>query len=184
MATTEISGVAHRYASALFDLAREDDKIEEVARGVETMRSLLEESEDLRRLVRSPVFSAEEQARALGAVMERAGVEGLVANFMSLVARNRRLFAVPDMLTAFQSLLAAHRGEVVAEVTSAEPLSDAQVNALREALAEKSGGSVKLDARVDPALIGGLVVRLGSQMIDTSVRTRLQGLRNAMTSGA
>lgn len=180
MAVTETSGVAHRYASALFELAREENQLQDVERGVATLRQLIDESEDLRRLIRSPVFSAEEQSRAMAAVMERAGVTGLVANFMRLVARNRRLFAAPEMLKTFDAILAAHRGEVVAEVTSAEPLSEAQLAALREALTEKSGGTVKLETRVDPTLIGGLVVRLGSRMVDTSVRTRLQGLRNAM----
>lgn len=184
MADSGTTGVAHRYASALFDLARDDNQIDAVERGVATLRAVLAESEDLRRLVKSPVFSAAEQERALAAVMERAGVTGLVANFMRLAARNRRLFAAPDMLKAFEELLAAHRGEVIATVTSAEPLSDSQKDALRQALQEKSGGTVKLETRVDPELIGGLVVRLGSQMIDTSVRTRLMGLRNAMKEAA
>jgi F-type H+-transporting ATPase subunit delta len=184
LADPEISGVAHRYASALFDLAREENALEEVERGVDDMRSLLDESEDLRRLVRSPVFSAAEQESALSAVLERAGIGGLTANFMKLVARNRRLFAAPDMLADFKSLLASHRGEVVAYVTSAEPLSEEHRSALAEALQAKAGGTVKLEAQVDPSLIGGLVVRLGSQMIDTSVRTRLNGLRNAMKEAA
>jgi F-type H+-transporting ATPase subunit delta len=184
LADTETASVANRYASALFELALEEGALEETERAVNTMRALLDESEDLRRLVRSPVFSADEQIAALGAVMERADVTGLAANFMKLVARNRRLFAAPDMLKAFGERLAEHRGETVARVTSAEPLSDDQLDALRQALAEKAGGTVKLETRVDPTLIGGLVVRLGSQMIDTSVRTRLQSLRNAMKEAA
>jgi len=184
LADPPTSGVAHRYASALFDLAREENQLESVERDVETLRALLDESADLRRLIKSPVFSATEQSNALSAVMERAGVTGLVANFMRVVARNRRLFVAPDMLKAFGKLLAAHRGEVVADVTSAEPLSESQIETLRQALQEKVGGTVKLETHVDPALIGGLIVRLGSQMIDTSVRTRLTGLRVAMKEAA
>ena len=148
--------------------------------GVHTVRALLEESTDLQRLIKSPVFSTDEQTRALDAVMDRAGVDPLVANFMKVVARNRRLFAVPAMLKSFDTLLADYRGEVVAEVTSAGILSEAQQDALRQALQEKASGTIKLETHVDPTLIGGLVVRLGSQMIDTSVRTRLAGLRMAM----
>jgi F-type H+-transporting ATPase subunit delta len=184
LADPETSGVAHRYASALFDLAREENQLDSVERDVDTLRALLDESEDLRRLIKSPVFSAQEQSNALSAVMERAGVTGLVANFMKVVARNRRLFVAPDMLKTFGTLIAVHRGEVVAEVTSAEPLSEGQLDALRQALQEKAGGTIKLETHVDPALIGGLVVRLGSQMIDTSVRTRLSGLRVAMKEAA
>jgi F-type H+-transporting ATPase subunit delta len=182
--STETSSVAHRYAFALFDLARQEGRLDEVEGDVDRMRALVDESDDLRRLMRSPVFSADEQTRALTAVMERAEVGGLTANLVKLAARNRRLFAVPEMLKAFAELLAEHRGEVIAIVTSAEPLSDEQLAALKEALSDKGGGTVKLETRVDPSLIGGLVVRLGSQMIDTSVRTRLQGLRVAMKEAA
>ncbi|WP_108662285.1 F0F1 ATP synthase subunit delta [Acuticoccus kandeliae] len=184
MADIQTSGVAHRYASALFDLAIEENALDSVEAGVNTLLAMLDESADLRRLVASPIFSAEEQARALSAVMEKAGVTGLVANFMKLAAKNRRLFATPDMLKVFNHLLAKHRGETIAVVTSAEPLSDAQAEALRNVLAEKAGGTVKLETHVDPSLIGGLIVRLGSQMIDTSVRTRLAGLRTAMKEAA
>ena len=184
MADFATSGVAHRYASALFELARERNALDEVERNVGTLSALLDESADLRRLVTSPVFSATDQARALAAVMERAEVTGLAANFIKLVAKNRRLFAVPVMLRTFSRLMALHRGETIAVVTSAEPLSEKQTAALKEALAAKAGGSVTLETHVDPSLIGGLIVRLGSQMIDTSVRTRLQGLRTAMKEAA
>ena len=184
MADLQTSGVAHRYASALFDLARDEGALEAVERDVQTLRSMLDESADLRRLMASPVFSAQDQIRALDALMDKAEITGLARNFLKLVARNRRLFAAPDMLKSFQTLLARHRGETLAVVTSAEPLSDTQRKALEEALAEKAGGTVKLETHVDPSLIGGLVVQLGSQMIDTSVRTRLQGLRIAMKEAA
>ncbi|MBJ3775282.1 F0F1 ATP synthase subunit delta [Acuticoccus sp. 2012] len=184
LADFETSGVAHRYASALFDLARDDDALEAVEANVATLRALLDESADLRRLVASPVFAAEEQIKGLSAVMEKAGVTGLVANFIKLVAKNRRLFALPGMLKTFDALLASHRGETIAIVTSAEPLTEEQQKALVGVLAEKAGGTVKLETHVDASLIGGLIVRLGSQMIDTSVRTRLAALRNAMKEAA
>lgn len=181
MADIETAGVAERYASALFELARDADSLAAVEEDVTSVRTMLEDSEDLRRLISSPVFSAEEQIRALGAVLDKAEITGLVAKFLKLAARNRRLFAADDMLAAFQKLLADHRGETVAHVTSAEPLSETHLSALKSALADKlKGRTVKLETKVDPSLIGGLVVRVGSQMIDTSVRRRLQGLRAAM----
>ena len=175
-----VSGVAGRYASALFDLALDENALETVERDLDRFAALVNGSADLRRLVRNPIFTADEQTRALRAVLERAGIGGLTGNFLLLVARNRRLFAVTDMVRAFKALAAARRGEVRADVTSAEPLSDAQTAALREALREVTGRNVTLNARVDPALIGGLVVRLGSRQIDTSLRTRLNALKIAM----
>jgi F-type H+-transporting ATPase subunit delta len=179
-----VSGVAGRYASALFDLALDENSLEAVERDLDGFAALVDESADLRRLVRNPIFTADEQTRALRAVLERAGIGGLTANFLLLTARNRRLFAVADMIRAFKALTAARRGEVRADVTSAEPLSDTQTAALREALREVTGRDVTLHARVDPALIGGLVVRLGSRQIDTSLRTRLNALKIAMKGTA
>lgn len=184
LADIQPSGVAHRYASALFELAREQSVLGDVEEHVRRLRALVDESADLRRLFASPVISAEDQTRALGAVMARVGVDGLAANLVKLAARNRRAFVVPDMLLAFLALAARARGETVAVVTSAEPLSDAQTGALRDALARRAGGPITLETHVDPSLIGGLIVKLGSQMIDTSVRTRLQGLRLAMKEAA
>lgn len=177
---TIVSGVAGRYASALFELALESGSVETVEADLERFRALLEESDDLRRVVRSPVFTAEVQARAVQAVLERAGIGGIAGNMVALAARNRRLFAVPDMIAAFKRLAAEHRGEVSAQVTSAEPLSDKHVAALKEALKSVAGKDVALDRRVDPSLLGGLVVKLGSRMIDTSLRTRLNSLKVAM----
>ena len=184
MATSESSGVAERYASALFDLARDQNALDDVESHVTTLRQMISESDDLRRLLESPVFKAEDQIRALDAVMQSHGVSGLVANFAKLTARNRRLFALPDMLKAYGDLMAKRRGETLAVVTSAEPLNDEQLETLRRVLSEKTGGTMKLETIVDPSLIGGLIVRLGSQMIDTSVRTRLQGMRQAMKEAA
>jgi F-type H+-transporting ATPase subunit delta len=178
--TAQVSGVAERYANALFELALDAKSLPAVETDLDRVSALLAESADLSRLVRSPVFSAEEQGRAIGAVLERTGIAGLVASFIKVAAANRRLFAVPDMITAFKRLAARQRGEVAAEVTSAEPLNDAHVAALKEALKASLGKDVALDARVDPSLIGGLVVKVGSRMIDGSLRTKLNSLKLAM----
>lgn len=175
-----VSGVAQRYASALFELALESGNVDAVDADLSRFTALLAESEDLTRLVKSPVFAAEDQARAISAVLGRAGISGLVGNFVKVAANNRRLFAVPGMIVAFRAMLARHRGEVTAEVTSAEPLSDAQVASLKGALKAQLGKDVTLAASVDPALLGGLVVKVGSRMVDTSLRSKLNSLKIAM----
>ena len=175
-----VSGVAQRYASALLDLAEADGVTADVERDLTAFDGMIAESEDLVRLVKSPVFSVEEQLAALSALLDKAGISGLAANFVKLAARNRRLFVLPDMIKAFRALLAEKRGEETAEVTSAAALSDEHVAALKEALAASTGKSVNIVANVDPALIGGLVVKVGSRMIDTSLRTKLNSLKFAM----
>ena len=172
--------MAGRYATALFDLAREANAIDTVKSDLDRFDALAAESADLTRLVRSPVFSEEEQLGALSAVLERVGIGGLAANFLKLVTSNRRLFAVRDMIKAFGELVAQHRGEATAEVTVAEQLKDAHVQALREALKLVSGKDVDLDIKVEPAILGGLVVKLGSRMVDTSLRTKLSAIKHAM----
>ncbi len=175
-----VSGMAGRYATALFDLAQETNAIDAVKADLERFNGLVAESPDLTRLVRSPVFSADEQLQALSAVLERAEIGGLAAKFLKLVTTNRRLFAVRDMAKAYRQLVAEHKGEATAEVTVAERLKDQHVAALRSALKAVSGKDVDLDIRIDPAIIGGLVVKLGSRMVDTSLRTRLNAIRHAM----
>jgi F-type H+-transporting ATPase subunit delta len=172
--------MAGRYATALFDLAREANAIDTVKSDLDRFDALVAESVDLTRLVRSPVFSEEEQLRALSAVLEAAGISGLAANFLKLVTSNRRLFAVRDMIKAFRELVAQHRGEATAEVIVAEQLRDEHVQALREALKSVSGKNVDLDIKVVPAILGGLVVKLGSRMVDTSLRTKLNAIKHAM----
>jgi F-type H+-transporting ATPase subunit delta len=172
--------VAGRYATALFDLAVETDALAAVEQDLGRFAGLIAESGDLDRLVRSPVFAADQQVRAVGAVLDKAEIGGLVGNFIRVVASNRRLFVMPDIISAFRKRLADHRGEVAAEVTSAEPLSDSHVAALKQALKASTGKDVALDARVDPALIGGLIVKVGSRMIDGSLRTKLNSLKLAM----
>ena len=175
-----MASVAGRYASALFELASEQRAVADVEKNLVEFQELLDGSPDLQRLIRSPVFSAEDQLKALSAILDRAGIGGLAGNFFRLIAKNRRLFAVPDMIKAFRALSARARGEVEADVTSAFALKDAQVEALKEALRASAGKDVQLNLRVDPGLIGGLIVKLGSRMIDSSLRTKLNTLKVRM----
>jgi len=174
------SGVAGRYATALFELALEEKAVETVERDLNRFASALDAVEDLRRLVRSPVFTADEQERAIAAILEQMEIEGLTANFLKLIARNRRLFAAPDMIKAFRALLARHRGQTSAEVTSALPLSEGQLRALQTALKAALHKEIQLDQKVDATLLGGLVVKVGSRMIDSSLRTKLNSLKQTM----
>ena len=186
MATTDqtVSGVPGRYASALFELASEEKATEEVSRQLSTFQSAIDQSEDLSRLVRSPVFSSEDQVSALGAVAGQLGITGTTLNFLKLVAKNRRLSVIPDMIKAFATLLAASKGEVAGEVTSAEPLSAAQLADLKAALKSALGRDVALTTRVDSSLLGGLIVKVGSRMMDNSLKTKLQTLKIAMKGTA
>jgi F-type H+-transporting ATPase subunit delta len=175
-----MAGVAGRYAGALFELAREANLIDAVERDLERFAGLMATSPDLMRLVRSPAFSATEQLNALTAVLSRAQINGLAGKFLQLIAANRRLFAVNDMITTFKVLLARYRGEVTAEVTVAEELNERQLSALSAALRAITGQIVKLKVTIDPTIIGGLIVKLGSRMVDASLKTKLNSLRNAM----
>jgi len=174
------SGLAGRYATALFDLALEADVVDPVLRDLQRFGGLVEESGDLKRLVRSPVFGAEVQSKALAAVLEKAGIGGLAARFLNVVTANRRLFAVGDIVRAYGALVARHKGEVTGYVTVAEPLSQAHREAIRNALNGVTGKDVRIDVKVDPSIIGGLVVKLGSRMVDSSLRTKLNALKQAM----
>jgi len=175
-----VSGMAGRYATALFELARETNAIDAVKADLERFDTLVAENPDLNRLVRSPVFSAAEQLQALSAVLDRAGIGGLAAKFLKLVTMNRRLFAARDMVRGYRELVALHKGEATAEVTVAERLKDDHIAALKSALKAVSGKDVDLAIKIDPAIIGGLVVKLGSRMVDTSLRTKLNAIRHAM----
>lgn len=174
------SGVAGRYASALFELAKDQKKVAEVEGGLNTVQKLLETSDDFVRMVRNPVFSADDQSKALAAVTAKVGVTGLAANFMQVLARNRRLFALPEMIRAFREIAARDRGEVSADVASAHALSEAQMKSLADALKASVGKDVKIHAKVDPSLLGGLVVKVGSRMLDSSLKTKLNALKVAM----
>ena len=177
---TGVSGLAARYATALFELAHERAAVDEVAGDLATVRAMLEASADLRRMVRSPVIARDAQGRAVAAIAEHAGLGEIATNFLGLLARNRRLFALAEMIRAFDARLARHRGEVTAEVASARPLTEAQQHEIAAALARALDRKVRLRDIVDPSLIGGLVVKVGSRMFDSSLRTKLQRLRFAM----
>jgi F-type H+-transporting ATPase subunit delta len=178
--TTGVSGLAERYAAAIFELADERHALDAVAGDLRELRAMLRDSPDLARLIRSPVLSREEQGKAVAAVADAAGLSRLTADFLGVVARNRRLFAVPQIIEAFLAKLAGRRGEVTAEVTAAQPLTDAQENALTEQLRRAVGRRVSVDIRIDPALLGGMVVKVGSRMVDGSLRSKLQRLQMAM----
>jgi len=172
--------MAGRYANALFELALDANSLNRVMSELDAFAALLDESEDLRRLVRSPVFSSDEQARALSAVLKRAEIAGLTANFLGLVVKNRRLFAVGDMIDAFRAILADHRDETTAEVTSAQALDGGEMQALKAAIKEAMGTDVVVNAKVDAGLIGGLIVKVGSRQIDTSLRAKLNNISIAL----
>lgn len=174
------SGMAGRYATALFELALEADAIDSVLADLRTFEALLDESPDLTRLVRSPVFTADVQSKALSAVLDRAGISGLAEQFLGLIASNRRLFAVRQIIRAYDALVARHKGEATAQVTVAEPLSDTHRDEIRSTLNTVTGKDVRIDVNVDPSIIGGLVVKLGSRMVDSSLRTKLNALKHAM----
>ena len=175
-----VSGVAGRYATALFELAEAQNALDAVAADLGSIGTMLNESEDLTRLVRSPLFSADEQGRAFAAVLDKAGISGLVKNFVGLVIANRRLFALPDMIRSYNAILAEKRGEMTADVTSAHPLGDQQVESLKAALKSATGRDVRINTKVDAGLLGGLIVKVGSRMIDSSLRTKLNSLKIAM----
>jgi len=175
-----VSGVSGRYATALFELARDQKLVDEVAADLDRFGAMLNESADLKRLVRSPVFSADVQAKALGAVLDKAGITGISANVLKVLTANRRLFAVADVIRAYRALVAKYKGEATADVTVAEQLSDKNLDALKVALKSVTGKDVALNVKVDPSIIGGLVVKLGSRMVDSSLRTKLNSIKHAM----
>jgi F-type H+-transporting ATPase subunit delta len=176
-----VSGVAGRYARALFELALDAKSVDAVKADIEKFDAMIAESADLNRLVRSPVFGAEERSRALAAVLAKAEIGGLTANFLMFVTANRRLFSVGDMIRDFRKLVAKWKGEVTAEVTAAETLSDAHLEAIKSALKSITGEkTVDLHVKIDPAIIGGLMVKLGSRMVDSSLRTKLNAIKHAM----
>ncbi len=187
MATDEQStaSVPGRYAFALYELARDQKAVPSVETELAKFSAILDANPDLQRLVRSPVFTSDEQTKAISAVLAKAGIGGVAANFLKLLAKNRRLFAVADMIKAFRAIAAKERGEVVAEVASANPLTDAQTADLKSTLQgfvtkQALGRDITIHSKVDPSLLGGIVVKVGSRMIDSSLKTKLSTLKVAM----
>jgi F-type H+-transporting ATPase subunit delta len=178
--TATASGLASRYATALFELAVERDALDQVDGDLASLERALQESPDLARLIRSPVVAREGQARAMAVLAERLGTGELIGKFLGVLANQRRLDVLPALIAEFRRRLALHRGEETAQVTSAVPLDEAQLDSVRGAVATYAGRPVQLSASVDPGLIGGLVVRIGSRMIDASLKTKLQNLELSM----
>ncbi len=174
------SGLAGRYASALLDLADERKELDQVAAELGALKAAIADSEDLRRFIGSPLYGRDEQGKVMAAILDQAGAGELTRHFVMVVAHNRRLFALPRMIDAFLAELARRRGEVTAQVVAAYDLSDTQKNALLAALRQAIGSKVQIDLRVDQGLIGGLVIKVGSRMIDTSLRSKLKRLELAM----
>ena len=175
-----VSGVSGRYATALFELARDANSIDAVSADLDKFDAMLSESADLKRLVLSPVFAADAQLKALSAVLDKAGISGTAANFLKVLTNNRRLFAVADVIRAFRALVAKFKGEATADVTVAEQLNEKNLDALKTALKSVTGKDVALNVKIDPSIIGGLVVKLGSRMVDSSLRTKLNSIKHAM----
>lgn len=175
-----VTGMAGRYATALFELGLEGKALDAVKADLDRFDAMLAQSADLLRLVRSPVFSADEQVGALSAVLDRAGIGGLSANFLKAVTANRRLFAVRTMIEDFRVLVADHKGELRADVTLAETPSERQLASIKEALGAVTRKDVQVDVRIDPSIIGGIVVKVGSRMVDASLRTKLNSLKQVM----
>ena len=174
------TGIAGRYATAVFDLAREGGEIASIEADVEALQAVLDESADLRALIASPVVTRDEQGRAIGALAGRMALTQTMQNTLSLMAQKRRLFVLPQLLAALSARIAEEKGEVTAEVSAPKALTKAQSEKLAKTLSANFGKNVKIRASVDEELIGGLVIRVGSKMIDTSIRSRLAALQNSM----
>ncbi|MFV0383908.1 F0F1 ATP synthase subunit delta [Paracoccus sp. (in: a-proteobacteria)] len=172
--------IAGRYAQAVFDIVKEQGGLDDLARQTDDLGAALHDSAELRDLINSPIYSRAQQGNAIAALAERMGLSATLSNTLKLMAQNRRLFVLPHLVRRLQALIATERGEITADVTSAVALTDEQQQRLTQTLAEKSGKKVKLNTRVDEGLIGGMIVKLGSQMIDSSVRSKLASLQNAM----
>lgn len=174
------SGLAGRYANAVFELARDQKAVDAVTTDLGSLRRALESSPDLARLVRSPVFSAEDQAKALKAILEKMGAHPLTSKLVLLLAHKRRLFALIQVIAAYEHLVAKSRGETEAEITAARHLNDGEIAELKSVLKTGLGKEPRLHSRIDPTLLGGLIVKIGSRMINSSLRTKLDSLRAAM----
>jgi F-type H+-transporting ATPase subunit delta len=172
--------MAGRYATALYELADESKSVDQVLSDLERFEALVEGSDDLKRLVKSPVFTSEEQLGAISAIFDKAKISGLAANFIKLAAQNRRLFAIDRMIGAFRAIVATARGELTAQVTVAEPLNEAHTKDIKDALRDITDKNVRINVKIDPSIIGGIIVQLGSRMVDASLKTKLSAIQLAM----
>jgi F-type H+-transporting ATPase subunit delta len=188
-ATEQISagaaaGVAGRYASALFDLATQQKRVSETSSALTTFQGLIDGSPELNALMHSPVYKAQDQLAAITDIANKSKITGIALNFLKLMTKNRRLAALPATISQFNTLVSKSRGEQTAVVTSAEPLSAKQLSDLKAALKQTIGFDVALETRVDPSILGGLIVKVGSRMLDNSLKTKLQNLKVAMKGNA
>ncbi len=174
------SGIASRYATAVFDLATEDKAIDGLAADLDTLDSAMAESAELRDLMSSPIYSRDEMQAGIGAIASAMGLGATLANALKLMASKRRLFVVPAMVATLRDMIAEQKGEVTADVTTAKALTKTQSEKLAKALKAAIGKDVNLNTTVDESIIGGLVVKVGSKMIDTSIRSKLNSLQNTM----
>lgn len=172
--------IAGRYAQAVFEITKEDGGLDALAQQTADLDAALKNSAELRDLIASPIYSRDQQARAIGALSAKMRLSPILSNTLQLMARNRRLFVLPQLIARLAELIAIERGEVTADVTSAIALTGEQQERLKKTLAQKSGKTVKLNTRVDETLIGGMIVKLGSTMIDSSIRSKLASLQNVM----
>ncbi len=186
MATNEpiMASVAGRYASALFELATEKNVVGDVERDLTNFQNVLSESADLRQVLASPILSTDEQGNAVSAVLAKMDASDMTIKFFKLITQNRRLPVAGDVVRAFKALASKARGEVAAEVISATALNDEQTAALKASLKDSVGKEVQLTAKVDPSLLGGLVIKIGSRMVDSSLRTKLATMKVALSSSA
>lgn len=186
MATNEpiLASVAGRYASALYELAAEKNAVGEIEKDLTNFETLMNDSTDLQQLLSSPVLSTDQQDKALSAILAKMGANEVTTNFFKLITKNRRLSVAGDVVRAFKGLAAKARGEVTAEVTSATALNDEQTAALKAVLKESVGKDVQLFAKVDPSLLGGLIVKIGSRMVDSSLRTKLATMKTSLAGNA
>lgn len=179
-AQLNVSGLAGRYATALFELARESNTIDAVAASLKTVTAALDEGGDFAALVTNPLVGREAGAKAVTAVARALGLDSITTNFLGVLAQNRRLAVLRDVVRDFGVLVSAHRGEVAAQVTAAHALTDEQVAQLKQKLKAGLGQEVVVDLRIDPSILGGLIVKVGSKMIDSSLKTKLDTLSLAM----
>lgn len=174
------TSIAARYATAVYEIAKDGNAVASLETDLGALKTALSESEDFRALIHSPIYSRDEQGAAISAIAAKMGLSDTMANTLALMAQNRRLFVLPQLVTTLRDIIAAEKGEVTAEVTSAKALTKTQAEKLAKTLTASTGKTVTLDATVDESLIGGLIVKVGSRMVDTSIRAKLNSLQNAM----